>query len=208
MNNVKIAISGASGIGKTTLAKALAEKFKVSYIPENCEEIFESLDKFKKTIDPLKKKHYLDDFIEHLNTWLKYRYALCKDIDGFVMDRCVFDAILFVILQPLFDHNNKAILNLIHQATEFSKSIDCIIIPPLSSWMDQEKVNESGLIRNNSFRVKLHTQSFTIGLLEQYCCAQKIYLNSTDLTLEDRLVAIDQHLSKFTLSPVVKSKQD
>jgi len=195
MQLVRIAITGTSGVGKTTLAKALAEKYQVPYIPEDWNGLFAALKAFKTEKNPDRQKEQLQRFVQELNQWLKYRRQLCNDNQGFVMDRCVFDAFKMVIHEHVFSKETEAIKKLIQQSINFSKSISCVVVPPLSQWMSQEPINQQGMKRNNDLHHKIYSQSLTIGLLEQFCHTKKIYLSAKVNTTEARINKVDEYLT-------------
>lgn len=197
MYSIKLALSGTSGVGKSTLAKALAEKYEITYVPEAWDGLFSSLLEFKKENEPRTKKEKLNKFSDLLNDWLQLRRKLATKSEGFVMDRCIFDTFLFAIYEPIFDGAKNSIISLIRDSIEFSKQIDCIIIPPLRYDTLDVKTNETGLVRNNDLYTKILNQSLTIGLIEQHCLSAKIYLKPNQLRLEDMLTSIEQHLYRL-----------
>jgi predicted ATPase len=183
---VRIAITGTSGVGKTTLAKALAEKYEVPYIPEDWNQLFAALIEFKKEKkDPKNQK--LQYFVRELNAWLKHRNQICDDLPRFVIDRCVYDILKLAIHEHIFSKESQAIKSLIQKSTNFSKKINCIVVPPVSKFMTQELANQSGMKRNNDLHHKIYSQSLTIGLLEQFCHTQKIYLDENQTTTQKRM---------------------
>lgn len=193
--SVRIAITGTSGVGKTTLAKALAEKYQVPYIPEDWNNLFSALIEFKKENASELKNKKLQRFVRELNVWLRHRNQICNDMPGFVMDRCVFDILKLAIHEHIFSKETHAVKSLIQKATNFSGKINCVVVPPLSEWMTKEVVNQSNMKRNNDLHHKIYSQSLTIGLLEQFCHTPKIYLDKNQKTTQQRIEAVDCYLS-------------
>lgn len=193
--NYKIAITGTSGVGKTTLALALANKYQIEYVPEDWNALLLTLKMYKSEVDISLKKDKLDQFIETLNSWIKKRKQISIQGSGFVMDRCIFDILKLAIHESVFAKQPQAIKKLIQQSISFSKNVDCIIVPPLSSWMMEKTVNESGLKRNNDLQHKIYSQSLTVGLLEQFSASKKIYLSRDNDTINQRLTVVDQYIA-------------
>jgi hypothetical protein len=79
---MKLAISGSSSIGKTTLAKSLAEKLSLQYIPESYEALFENDTPFSGSPEELAPR--LEDV-------LQTKIGLEKEAGDFVVDRCPVD---------------------------------------------------------------------------------------------------------------------
>lgn len=198
---VRIAITGTSGVGKTTLAKALAEKFQVPYISEDWNTLFATLIEFKKEKSGDLKSKKLQQFTNELNTWLKHRNKICETMPSFVMDRCVFDILKLAIHEHIFSKETQAVKSLIQKSINFSKKINCIVVPPLSKWMTQELANQAGMKRNNDLHHKIYSQSLTIGLLEQFCHASKIYLDESHQTTQERVAVIERYLNSSTYEP-------
>lgn len=87
---MKIAFTGASSTGKTTLAKALEKKFELKYINVDSRRIIDDLN--HSNIDNLNKQ----EFIEFQKRWLGKKLINEKNINNFITDRTYIDAIAYM----------------------------------------------------------------------------------------------------------------
>ncbi|XPV70196.1 MAG: AAA family ATPase [Halarcobacter sp.] len=94
---MKIAFSGASSTGKTTLAKALEEKLLLKYINVDSRKIIDDLN--HTNIDDLNKK----EFLEFQKIWLNEKLKNEKSIEHFITDRTYIDAIAYIFNRNVDD---------------------------------------------------------------------------------------------------------
>lgn len=87
---MKIAFTGASSTGKTTLAKAIEEKLLLKYINVDSREIIDGLN--HSNIDNLNEQ----EFIEFQKVWLNEKLENEKSINSFITDRTYIDAIAYM----------------------------------------------------------------------------------------------------------------
>jgi len=112
---MKLAISGSSSIGKTTLAIALAKKLQLALINEEYSAIFKGPDtRYANTLNETRE----------LKLSLEQKHQ-----EGFITDRCAID--LFHLwnnssLQKRINESNSFFNKILHQL----KHYDFIIIPP------------------------------------------------------------------------------
>lgn len=97
---MKIAIMGASGTGKTTLAKLISEKYNIPYLEKKSPKIFDEIIENKK--EPLVDKknnalYMLSNCICRLNSQLSN--------ESYVADRSVLDSYMYISLD--FDFSFK-----------------------------------------------------------------------------------------------------
>lgn len=87
---MKIAFTGSSSTGKTTLAKALEEKLILKYINVDSRKIIDDLN--HSNIDNLNEQ----EFIDFQKLWLNEKLVNEKSIDNFITDRTYIDAIAYM----------------------------------------------------------------------------------------------------------------
>jgi len=87
---MKIAFTGASSTGKTTLAKAVEEKLLLKYINVDSRKIIDDLR--HSNIDNLNEK----EFLEFQKIWLNEKLINERSIDKFITDRTYIDAIAYM----------------------------------------------------------------------------------------------------------------
>lgn len=123
---MKIAISGAHGVGKTTLAKSLAVELNLPLIDEVARSVAEE-NGFKTTADirdaiPLTRTFF--QYSVFYRQIMKERYSYHE----YISDRSIFDCVAYCILYDLHD---DFIAFLRAEATKHSSNYDCIIYHPI-----------------------------------------------------------------------------
>ncbi len=95
---MKIAFTGASSTGKTSLAKALHEKIpKLEYITVDARKIIDSLKHLN--IDNLSEK----EFIIFQNEWITQKTIIESKKNNFITDRTYLDAIAYMENRNIYD---------------------------------------------------------------------------------------------------------
>ncbi|RYA23127.1 hypothetical protein CRU96_09635 [Malaciobacter halophilus] len=87
---MKIAFTGASSTGKTTLAKAIEEKLLIKYINVDSRKIIDDLN--HSNIDNLNEQ----EFLEFQKIWLSEKLINESSTDKFITDRTYIDAIAYM----------------------------------------------------------------------------------------------------------------
>lgn len=127
---MKIAISGSHGVGKTTLAKKLAEELGMPLISGVARE--EAKRMGFVTTKGIKKMKLLDRSIYQLRVFFRQIQEEEKHYKGFISDRSVFDAVAYSMY---YNVDHKVISMLLHDALSHSERYDLILLcpPPQSS---------------------------------------------------------------------------
>lgn len=105
---MKIAFTGASSTGKTTLAKALEEKLLLTYINVDSRKIIDNLN--HSNIDNLNEQ----EFIEFQKIWLDEKLKNENSLEQFITDRTYIDAIAYMLNRNINDNEifNRYIKNM------------------------------------------------------------------------------------------------
>ena len=106
---MKIALMGASGTGKTTLAKEISKKYDIPYLEKISGFIFEEIVEDKK--NPLKDKKN--------NALYKLSNCICRMNDqlttkSYVADRSVLDSYMYISLDFDFSYKSQILEFLIY----------------------------------------------------------------------------------------------
>jgi len=162
---LKVAISGCAGIGKTSLAKDLANYFSVELINESYERFFNENGSFivppkllqQRIMDVLHEKHEFE-----------------KAAGDFITDRCPID--LFNLwLSRGYAKNQKKTLTLSQHCRAYVKKYDFIIVLPWGSIpLQQIKNIEGNRKRIMNPWVQFHNHSAIIGLCQQWVPSSKL----------------------------------
>lgn len=177
-----ISITGSFGIGKTTLAIAIAKKIGAKVINENFRAIAEAGKDFNKSRGNLGlSQEKLSNLYECCDTWLRDREKIINSRENIVLDRCCFD-ILQRYISNLFD--KERINKLIEHCIKESSAYDVVIVPAICAWSDLSNKNNDGLIRANNSSLQLRDHLMTIGILNSYCSSRVLiipeYISSVD----------------------------
>lgn len=195
---MKIAITGTTGIGKTTLAKALSAHFSLSYIEEDIFKVVYAKDALKN-IPKDKTKEFnkgVERFLKTLDQWLTNRMRYFDSEEAFIEDRFCIDAIKYLGISGIGKFGDDLIKDLVVRCGQYSTTYDLVIVPPISDFSTFQYRNESGLYRNNALASKVIDQSIYVGLLEQFCAAPRVYLTPNLITTEQRLENVCQILNE------------
>jgi hypothetical protein len=194
---LKIAISGCAGIGKTTLAKDLAEYFDVEIIDENYDGFFNENGSFisrpkllqQQIIDVLHEKHNREEAS-----------------GDFISDRCPID--LFNLwLSRGYAKSQKKTLALSQYCRTYVKKYDAIIVLPWGSIpLQQINNDESSRKRVMNPWIQFHNHSVIIGLCQQWLPSSKLLPISGNIkSHEARLELVIKALEK-SVNPIRRDK--
>jgi predicted ATPase len=184
---LRIAITGAVGVGKTTLALALSKKMGVPLIQENFREVVQAFnpDKSSKS-NNLSQDILLKNCRQACMRWLQDRLQLQEKMPSFVQDRCAIDILQRWLLFNLSGQNNADISRFIKHCQDSLACLDWIIIPPFNLYQGQE--NEDRLLRNSSLSVIFRGHGLILGLAHMLVRRDKVlFLPSELLTVQARV---------------------
>lgn len=121
-NPLKIAFSGSAGIGKSTLARAVADCLTLPLIDEHFDEFIDRTDIKNKTA-----RQYGDEFV----AILRHKSMLEAQYPGFVSDRCPIDLLHFWSFYrlgaSLSAETNRRFLN---SCIKGIRAYDFVVLPP------------------------------------------------------------------------------
>jgi predicted ATPase len=178
---LKIAISGTSGVGKTSLAHALAKRLSLPLFEEEFTDIVRAAWLYNsKSVaedpDLTLRKEAMEFYRITCLNWLERRREMDATHGSYVADRSSFDILCRWTTATLPFDTTTTLLELIGAFRSESRWLDLIVVPPLTEWSMRPSKNESGLIRDCSLKNKLYTHSTLIGLVHQFRCGPYLLL--------------------------------
>jgi hypothetical protein len=161
----RIAITGASGTGKTTLGRALAARRDQPFIEEDIGALLESQAELSRLAarGTLRSSHFSGHAAlcqEHIERQDE-RFA---EQPGFICDRFAVD-VLARVLRPPFDRIGEEWFAILLNRTRHQLAgLDLIVVPPLSDWSFQPSKNDMGRERIVAVLPKTRIHSLYSGL--------------------------------------------
>ena len=142
---MKIAISGAHGVGKTTLAKALAKELGLPLIEEVARGVAKKCG-FKNTEQIRDADKTVKMFFQQ-NVFVEQQLAEAECFTGFISDRSIFDPLAYCMY---YDIDHEVFRN---NAIEWSENYDFIVYCPIPD----------GGISDDGFRLTDEESQWFIG---------------------------------------------
>lgn len=172
---MRIAITGAAGIGKTTLASALSERLGFPLIRENLGEVVQAVSQLLAP-NPAHagQGNPRELCCNAFRRWLAQRHDLQEMLPSFVQDRCAIDILQRWLLLNLSDNDNTTTMEIINQTRNLTSTLDWVIAPPFT--LALEKENEASLRRSQSLSLLFRGQGLTLGIAQMLVHPGKLIL--------------------------------
>jgi predicted ATPase len=197
---MRIAITGAGGIGKTTLASALAQAFDVPLIEEGLQPVVNAIGKLGKADKATPQFAKLSDAYQKACTdWLKKRAEQQAVHASFVADRFAIDVLARWVLSGVKREDDELLIKLVTECRQQTAGLDLVVMPPLVRLADKDMPNEKGLKRHESMSMKLFSQSLSRGLMDQLLTVPRLYIPLSAQTTEQRVAMVKQALTRLNI---------
>ncbi len=171
----RIAISGSAGVGKSTLARALAAELGLPYIPEGMREYLESGAPNLHTLGPDGLRTLV------LRLWAERQEREAAACNGFVADRASYDFAAFWLFYR-FAEPGDPVTEAYLAATMDSSRYDLVVVLPYG----RLPLVADGVRSSNPW-VQLHTHLLIEGMARR--CARQTYVVES-VSLADRVAEL------------------
>ncbi len=184
----RIAFSGSAGIGKTTLAQAMAERLQVPYVDEGMRRRLEAgLD-----LHTLTREQHRDLLLELADEAQQSLEEALRDAGGVVADRSPLDALAFWLHYGFLHDEEVSTEAIIERQLQRCRCFDLIVILPWGVL----PLRSDGVRSTNPW-LQLQFHALAIGLAQQFLRPEQLISLPKALTgLQDR---IDWMLAKLSL---------
>lgn len=168
-NTLRIAISGPNASGKTTLAKAISEKYAIPMIEEDLGVLFgaqKKLDQLRSQSAPQEEiQSALGRWQESFFDWAQSREAEYSKYDSFVADRWEADLLdIWLVLMRRQENIDSQTVRLVRHVKAAAARLSFAILMPLAKPLSNVP-NDAGLVRVSSFSNRLLNSMTTAGII-------------------------------------------
>jgi predicted ATPase len=193
---MKVAISGASGVGKTTLATALAESLGCTLLDENHSEIIArgaALRRARATGDKQAASSAVGMCRKVALAWLDARNESFKSLTSCVADRAAVDILLYWLELDLSQGNAREVGQMLERCRGYMNALDFFVFPPIPS-RPLGTGGEQAAHRPKSVSQMILSQSALIGLAQQVGGVKILLLPRSASSTSDQVKRLQEQL--------------
>lgn len=189
--NMRFAISGATGSGKTTLAKDLAERLRLPVLSENWAPLMLAKERYFSTIKDEssgtdQRRETLHNWKLAYKKWLDTRHEEQFKLKGYVSDRWAADAYSNWLREFMSSPDDSMALYLLRAMRVHSEMFDFFVILPVTQKIAEDR-NTEDLKREPSLHIRVMANGLTAGLITHYLKRPIIEVPSRSMSREARV---------------------
>lgn len=198
--NLRIAISGPNASGKTTLAKAISEKYAIPMIEEDMGGVFgaqKELDQLRSQSAPQGEiKSALGRWQECFFDWAKSREAEYSRYDSFVADRWEADLLdIWLVLMRRYENIDPQTVRLVRHVKAAAARLSFAVLMPIAKPLS-DVPNDAGLVRASSFSNRLLNSMTTAGIIFSLPNLSVLRMPAGASSTDDRIKIVESAWSK------------